>query len=80
MGRYPDDEVEVTRLGPSGALPTLPREPDALAVGDTSRDRDVDRARTGRPTDGEAAATTGVRLLDRDRELALLIGASNASP
>ena len=31
MGRYPDDEKEVTRLGPSCALSTLPRDEDGWA-------------------------------------------------
>src|SRR5687768_14448275 len=33
MGRYPHDQVEVARLGPSGPLTALPREANALAVG-----------------------------------------------
>ena len=59
------------------ALPALAREADPLAVDGPRRDRDVVAARTTGPRERDLPTSAAVRVLDRELDLGLLVGAAD---
>jgi len=74
--RQPDDQVQVAGRGALAALPALAGQPDPLPVDHPGRDVHLVAA----PVEGDPPTAAPVRLLHRQDQLGLLVGAGHRPP